>query len=101
MATNGRLATRRRIPKLSEPDSDTGRFYASYRGPKGTARRERFTRDRKESEQLYRRWVIEHYDDSADIVIRDGSESFGMRRLVASRPFVAMHQGYRMLARDA
>lgn len=35
--------------------------------------RRRFTRDRKESEQLYRRWVVEHYDDTADIVIRDGS----------------------------
>ncbi len=74
MATNGRLATRRRLPKLSDtPEQGTGRFYASYRGSNCTARRQRFTKDRKESAQLYRRWVVEHYDDSADIAIRDGS----------------------------
>ena len=44
-----------------------------YRDANGKCQRRRFTRDRKESEQEYRRWVIEHYDDAADIVIRDGS----------------------------
>ena len=88
MATNGRLATRRRIPKLSEQsESDTGRYYASYRGPNGTARRERFTKNRKASEPLYRRWVIEHDDDSADIVIRDGSGFKG--KLEQTLPYIA------------
>ena len=74
MATGVRPATRRRVPKLSEkPEPWTGRRYASFRGPKGTARRQRFTRNHKESEQPYRCWVIENYDDSADIVIRDGA----------------------------
>ena len=74
MATNGQPATRQRIPKLSEkPEPRTGRYYASFRGPNGTARRRRFTKDRKESEPLYRRWVVEHYDDTAGIIIRDGS----------------------------
>lgn len=74
MATNEQLATRRRIPKLSEqPEGPNGRYYTSYRDAKGKCQRQRFSRDRKESEQAYRRWVIEHYDDSADIVIRDGA----------------------------
>jgi len=74
MATNERLATRHRIPKLSDkPEPGTGRYYASYRSSNGTARRQRFVRDRIESQQMYRRWVIEQYDDHADIVIRDGS----------------------------
>lgn len=74
MTTNGRLATRRRIPKLSHtPEQGTGRFYASYRGSNDTARRQRFTKDRKEYAQLCHRWVVEHNDNSADIVIRDGS----------------------------
>ena len=74
MATNRRLATRRRIPKLSKnTEGPKGRYYASYRDADGKCQRRRFTRDRKESEQEYRRWVIEHYDDAADIVIRDGS----------------------------
>ncbi len=69
-----KTATRHRIPKLSEkPESGTGRYYTSLGGPSGTARRQRFTTDRKESEQLYRRWVVENCDDSADIVIRDAS----------------------------
>jgi len=72
--TKRTTATRRRIPKLSkEPESGNGRYSAAYRDADGKCQRERFTRDRKESEQLYRRWVIEHYDDAADIVIRDGS----------------------------
>ncbi len=74
MATNPRLATRRRIPKLSEnTEGRKGRYYAAYRDADGKCQRRRFSRDRKESEQEYRRWVIEHYDDAADIVIRDGS----------------------------
>ncbi len=74
MATDFKPATRKRIPKLSDkPEPGTGRYYTSFRAASGTARRQRFTKDRKESEQLYRRWVIEHYDDSADIIIRDGS----------------------------
>jgi len=50
-----------------------GRYYASYRDADGKCQRRRFTRDRKGSEQEYRRWVIENYDDTADIVIRDRS----------------------------
>jgi hypothetical protein len=74
MATNGRLATKHCIPKLSEKLAPrTERYYTSFRGPNGSARRQGFTKDHKESEQLYRRWVVETYDDSADIVIRDGS----------------------------
>jgi len=74
MATIGKPTTRNRIPKLSEkPEPGTGRYYTSYRAAGGSARRQRFTKDRKESEQLYRRWVIEHYDDSVDIIVRDGS----------------------------
>ncbi len=65
---------RKRIPTLSDkPEPGTGRYYTSYRAAGGSARRQRFTKDRKESEQLYRRWVIEHYNDSVDIIIRDGS----------------------------
>ena len=78
MATNERLATRHRIPKLSDkPEPGTGRYYASYRSSNGTARRQRFTRDRMESQQMYRRWVIEQHDDHADIVLRDGSSFKG------------------------
>ena len=74
MATNERLATRQRIPKLSEqPEGPNGRYYSSYRDANGKCQRQRFSRDRKESEQAYRRWAIKHYDDSVDIVIRDGT----------------------------
>ena len=69
--TTGNKATHSKA--LREAGTGAGRYYASFRGPNGTARRQRFTKDRKESEQLYRRWVVEHYDDTADIVIRDGS----------------------------
>lgn len=63
-----------RIPKLSEkPAPGTERYYTSFRGPIGSARRQRFIKDHKESELLYRRRVVETYDDSADIVIRYGS----------------------------
>ncbi len=74
MATDFKPATRKRIPKLSDkPEPGTGRYYTSYRAASGSARRQRFTKDRKGSKQRYRRWVIEHDDDSVDIIIRDGS----------------------------
>ena len=56
MATNERLATRRRIPKLSERlEEPNGRYYSSYRDADGKCQRQRFSRDRKESDQAYRR----------------------------------------------
>lgn len=88
MATNGKPTTRKRIPKLSEkPEPGTGRYYTSYRAASGSSRRQRFTRDYKESEQLYRRWVIEHYDDSVDIIVRDGSSLNG--HLERTLPYIA------------
>ena len=53
----------------------------------GTARRQRFAKDRKESEQLYRRWFVARYDDAADIVIGDGSRFKGERE--HTLPFIA------------
>lgn len=59
-----------RIPKLSDkPEGHTGRYYTSLRGPTGKPKRVRFAKDRRESEKLYRRWVVEKYDDDAKIII--------------------------------
>ena len=88
MASNGKPTTRKRIPKLSEkPEPGTGRHYTSYRAASGSARRQRFTKDYKESEQLYRRWIMEHYDDSVDIIVRNGSSLNG--RLERTLPYIA------------
>src|SRR5688572_17956981 len=66
--------TWKRIPKLSEkPEQGTDRYYAAYRDDTGKVRRERFTKDRKESETLYRRWLVERYDEDAEIVLREPS----------------------------
>jgi len=69
---NLRKHKKRRIPKLSvNPEPGTMRYYASYRGTDGKPKRKRFTRDRKESEIAYHRWVIENYDQSSRIVAND------------------------------
>jgi len=63
---------KRRIPKLSvKPEPGTMRYYASYRSTDSKPKRKRFTRDRKESEIAYHRWVVENYDQSARIVAND------------------------------
>ncbi len=56
---------------LRETGPWTDRSYTSYRAASGSVRRKRFTKDRKESEQLCHRWAIEHYDNSVDIIVRD------------------------------
>ncbi|MCH8146773.1 MAG: hypothetical protein IH987_02120 [Planctomycetes bacterium] len=60
----------------SSPRNQSRRRVRTTRGiapPTALPRRQRFTKDDKESEQLYRRSVIERYDDSVDIIVRDGS----------------------------
>ena len=61
---------RNRIPKLSgRPEPGKGKYYAAYRGPNGKPKRKRFSKDRKESERLYRRWVVANYDPDVRIVL--------------------------------
>jgi integrase len=58
-----------RIPKLSiKPEANTGRYYTSFRTADGKSRRQRFTKDANESQMLYHRWIIEHYDKSVKII---------------------------------
>jgi hypothetical protein len=67
---------KRRIPKLSaKPEPGTRRYYASYRGPDGKSKRQRFTKDPKESEIAYHRWVVENYDQSSRIITNNNESS--------------------------
>ena len=70
--TELRKHKKRRIPKLSaKSEPGTMRYYASYRGPDGKPKRKRFSKDRKESEIAYHRWVVENYDQSPGILTSD------------------------------
>ena len=60
---------KKRIPKLSnKPEQGTGRYYTSFRDPNGKPKRQRFSKNREESQLMYHRWVIENYDKSAEII---------------------------------
>ncbi len=67
-----------RIPKLSDkPEPGKGKYYAAYRGPNGKAKRKRFSKDRKESERLHRRWIVATYDPDVEIVLGNGAAGKG------------------------
>ena len=52
----------------------TTRRIAPPAAPSGGSDSRRITRN---PSQLYRRWVIEHYDDLVDIIVRDGASLNG------------------------
>jgi integrase len=79
---------KRRIPKLSEhPEPITNRYYTSFRTVEGKTRRQRFTTDRKESEFLYHRWIVETYDQSVQIIAK--SDGFEKNNFEKSLPVIA------------
>ena len=77
---------RNRIPKLAGPEKHTAKFYASFRDADGRAQKIRFTRDRKESERLYRRWIVENYDNTTIISQEELEDKQGF---IACLPLIA------------
>jgi len=53
---------KKRLPKLSQaPEKRSSRYFAAYRDHGGVPQKQRFTRDRGESEVLYAQWIAAHY----------------------------------------
>ncbi len=53
---------KKKLPQLSEnPEKRSGRYHAACRNSDGIPQKERFTRDRRESEVLYAQWIAANY----------------------------------------
>ena len=81
------MAHVRRHPK-------SGRWQVRYRDPAGKPRRQRFSKDRTESELAYHRWVVENYDQSAAIIAPDGNIGKGDGNIRFFTGFRGMRLGF-------
>lgn len=60
---------KKKLPQLSQnPEKRSGRYFTAYRDRNGVPQKERFTRDRRESEVLYAQWIAANYSPDGHLL---------------------------------